>query len=320
MHRLTQNDVTNRINVESVAAVEDAVCGLFGQRFPDLELAGLRRAFHDAARLFAGTFSGYLGCDTPYHDFRHTLDVALAMARLIDGHERSKPPHERIGKRRALLGMVVALFHDSGYMRRTDESSVVSGAIFTAVHVSRGAQFLTTYLPSIGLDDMVPLAEQLIHFTGYEQALSSLRYGDARDQAVGCMLGAADLIAQMSDRTYLEKCREFLFAEFVHGGLNRRVGKNGALEIVYATPTELLEKTPAFFDQAVNERIEKGLDAAHHLAEIHFGGVNLYRDAMNTNRRFLDQALARTLEDLKRRPYSVLSDRHPGYGENGESS
>ena len=36
---------------------------------------------------------------------------------------------------------------------------------------------------------------------------------------LGNMLGSADIIAQMSDRCYLEKCRDRLFPEFVWGGL-----------------------------------------------------------------------------------------------------
>jgi hypothetical protein len=36
---------------------------------------------------------------------------------------------------------------------------------------------------------------------------------------LGNMLGTADIIAQMADRCYLEKCRDRLFPEFVAGGL-----------------------------------------------------------------------------------------------------
>ena len=35
---------------------------------------------------------------------------------------------------------------------------------------------------------------------------------------VGHLLGTADMIAQIADRCYLEKCRDRLYAEFVLGG------------------------------------------------------------------------------------------------------
>src|SRR5206468_6343936 len=88
--RLNQNDVTNRVNVEDPQRVRDAVLALFTARYPGENLNRLARAFDDFRALFEGRFSGYFACDTLYHDIRHSLDVTLAMARLIDGHERSE--------------------------------------------------------------------------------------------------------------------------------------------------------------------------------------------------------------------------------------
>ncbi|MDH4323917.1 MAG: hypothetical protein OEW90_07220, partial [Betaproteobacteria bacterium] len=85
MHdRLNQNDVTNKINVEDPDQVRDAVLALFATRYPGADLGPLRRAFADVKSLFQGTYPGYLPCDTLYHDLRHTLDMTLAMARLLD--------------------------------------------------------------------------------------------------------------------------------------------------------------------------------------------------------------------------------------------
>src|SRR5204863_453233 len=84
---LNQNDVTNRVNVEDPQRVRDAVLALFAARYPRENFNRLARAFDDFRALFEGRFSGYFACDTLYHDIRHSLDVTLAMARLIDGHE-----------------------------------------------------------------------------------------------------------------------------------------------------------------------------------------------------------------------------------------
>ena len=86
--RLNQNDVTNRVNVEKPSNVRDAVLRLYGARYPGADFAALERAFDDFHALYEGRYPGYLACDTLYHDMRHTLDMSLAMARLIDGHER----------------------------------------------------------------------------------------------------------------------------------------------------------------------------------------------------------------------------------------
>src|SRR5688572_8498237 len=215
--RLNQNDVTNRVNVEDPVRVRDAVVALYAARYPGIELAPLERAFADFKSLFEGGFPGYLACDTLYHDIRHTLDMTLAMARLIDGHERASAAAERLGPRRATLGVLVALLHDSGYLKRSSESHVENGAVFTKIHVSRSADFIAAYLPQLGFAAEAPVAAKLVHFTGYEMDIDDIRVDDEKDRMLGWMVGTADLIGQMSDRMYLEKCREFLYREFVWG-------------------------------------------------------------------------------------------------------
>src|SRR3546814_13312347 len=86
---------------------------------------------------------------TWYHDAQHSLDCALAMARLIAGHERSVPTAQRLGAHRSVLGVLIALFHDAGYIRRRGDSAATD-AEFTLEHVHRRRQFLSDSLPTIG--------------------------------------------------------------------------------------------------------------------------------------------------------------------------
>src|SRR2546421_12846013 len=127
--RLNQNDVSNRVNVETPQGVRDAILELFTARYCGVDFAPLERAFEDFHALFEGRYPGYLACDTLYHDLRHTLDMTLAMARLVDGHDRVSAEPDRLGPRRATLGVLVALLHDSGYLKRTSESEIANGAI-----------------------------------------------------------------------------------------------------------------------------------------------------------------------------------------------
>ena len=81
-YRRSDYDVTNTVQVSSVAAVKRAVEDLYSQTWPTGPLEKLSTAFADFERLFGGQFPRYLGCDTVYHDVQHTLDDTLAMARL----------------------------------------------------------------------------------------------------------------------------------------------------------------------------------------------------------------------------------------------
>ena len=304
--RLNQNDVTNRVNVEDPQRVRDTVLGLFAVRYPGADFTALARAFDDFAALFGGRYPGYLACDTLYHDLRHTLDMTLAMARLIDGHERVCAPSERLGPRRAVLGVLVAMLHDTGYLRRAAESHVANGAVFTKVHVSRSAEFAAAYLPQIGFGAEAGLAARLVHFTGYEMDLDEIQVARPHERMLGWMVGTADLIGQMSDRMYLEKCRDFLYAEFVWANIARERFADGHEVVRYASAADLMVKTPGFYEHVARARIEKKLGGADRFAEAHFDGPNPYQSEIERNIGFLRQLVeAAELGRLRRLCYSL---------------
>jgi len=304
--RLNRNDVTNRVNVEDPQRVRDAVVGLFAARYPGVDFTTLGRAFDDFQALFAGRFPGYLACDTPYHDVRHTLDMTLAMARLIDGHERVCAPAERLGARRATLGVLVALLHDVGYLKRSSESHVANGAVFTKMHVSRSAEFAAAYLPQIGFGAEAALAAKLVHFTGYEMDADEIQVGEPRDRMLGWMVGTADLIGQMSDRMYLEKCRDFLYQEFVWANIAREKIGDGLEVVRYASAADLMVKTPGFYEYVARARIARKLRGADRFAEAHFDGPSLYQSEIDRNIDFLRQVVeAADFGRLRRFCYSL---------------
>ena len=304
--RLNQNDVTNRVNVEDPFRVRDAILSLFAARFPGADFTSLACAFDDFKALFEGNYPGYLACDTLYHDMRHTLDMTLAMARLVDGHERGCAEADRLGSRRAMLGVLLALLHDCGYLKRNSESRVENGAVFTKVHVSRSADFITAYLPVLGFGVEAPVAAKLVHFTGYEMEIEDIQIADPKDRLLGCLVGTADLIGQMSDRMYLEKCREFLYKEFVLGNIARDTAPNGREIVRYTSAEDLIIKTPGFYEYVARSRIEKKLGGADRFAEAHFDGANPYQTEIDRNMGFLRQAIETAdLKRLRRYCYSL---------------
>ena len=308
--RLSQNDVTNRVNVEDPARVRDAVLAIYAARYPGADLAAVERGFADFKALFEGRYPGYLACDTLYHDMRHTLDMTLATARLVDGHERTCAAAERLGPRRAVLGVLIALLHDSGYLKRPDEAAVENGAVFTKTHVSRGAELISAYLPSIGFGAEAPLAARLVHFTGYEMEIDDIRVEDPKDRLVGCLVGTADLLGQMSDRMYLEKCREFLYQEFVWGKIARERLPEGHELVRYASPEDLIVKTPGFYDYVARTRMQKKLGSVDRYAEAYFDGPNLYQSEIDRNMDFLrDTIESEDFKRLRRSCYSLSAGK-----------
>ena len=305
--RRSDFDVTNTVQVSSVASVLKAVEELFQQTWPGANSDRLTQAFGDFERLFSGQFPGYFGCDTVYHDMQHSLDDTLAMARLLAGHDRSQAPDQRLGADRALLGLVVGLFHDAGYIRQTDDTLHRNGAEFTRTHVGRGANFLARYLPTIGLANWVPVATQVIHFTGYEVPFSDIRLDDARDRRVGHLLGTADMLAQMSDRCYLEKCRDRLYPEFVLGGVAMSRAADGGLKVLYGSGLDVLRQTPQFFEQTMRTRLDGEFGSAYRYLEALYGGRNPYMEAIERNLSHLDKVLESGNWSLLRRSPPVFT-------------
>ncbi len=301
--RRSEFDVTNTVDVSSPVAVRNAVAEIFVELYPNASFDPVLMAFFDFERYFTGSHADYHGVDTSYHDIQHTLDMTLALARLVAGYEHTHGSADRLGADRARLGLVTALYHDAGYLRhRARDGHALNGAEFTLRHVSRSAEFLGEYLPTIGLDADVPVAKQIVHFTGYELSLDSIELEQPQDSAIGHLLGTADLLAQMADRCYLEKCRDRLFAEFVVAGI--AIDDTGVETVVrYRSGKDLLRKTLAFYEYSARDRLDRSFNRAYRYLEAYFEAENPYVIFVSKNLEHLGRIVEDdTWDELRRHP------------------
>jgi hypothetical protein len=308
-------DVTNAVNTTDPAEVRAEIGRIFSERYPTSSMSALSRAFADCTRMYRGRHPGYRACDTAYHNLQHTLDVALAMARLMDGYERAPDAGRPLGARLFSFGIVTALFHDIGYLRTRHDTRHQNGAEYTMRHVSRGARVLEGYLRELGMADLAASAGRLVHFTGYEVPVEEIEIADPTLRRLGYMLGSADIMAQMADRCYLEKCHDRLYPEFVFGGLAARPAGPTPPTARFTSPDDLLRKTPQFYALAMH-RLNTMLGGAHEYAARHFGGENLYLTEVEKNIRHAERLateqdvramLRRTPPALERDPESELA-------------
>jgi hypothetical protein len=280
--RRNSYDVSNTIDTTDHASVNREVRRIFLELFPRADLHSIDDCFLDVAQFYRGEHPAFRACDTGYHDLQHIMEVALAMARLMDGYERSRRNAESIGPRLFSFGVMLALLHDVGYLRHVNDSRHDNGAQYTTVHVSRGARFVQTYMANAGMADLAPVARELIHFTGYERRAAGIRVPHIKFRLIGHMLGTADIIAQMADRCYLEKCRDRLFPEFVQGGLAADNGESAAPGVLFNSVEDLITRTPDFY-RGARQRLDDQLGETYRYAEDHFEGQNLYIEEMQKN-------------------------------------
>ena len=251
-----------------MAEVRSIVKGIF----PDFDFARLDRAFEDILLLFAGKMPGYRACNTRYHDLKHTTDALLAMARLIDGAVLSSEP---LSERDINLGLIATLFHDSGYIQQ-DWDITGTGAKYTNVHVERSADFLKDYFTSNYYQEAdISDGRSLIKFTGLGKGPPDIVLSSAQMELTGKMLGTADLLGQMGDRTYLEKLG-FLYEEFLEGNVPG-----------YSDELDLFRNTIDFYNH-IRIRFDEQLGGVYRFARLHFKNRHkmdrdLYLDAIESN-------------------------------------
>jgi hypothetical protein len=307
--RRSDYDVTNTVRVSSPPHVRRAVRDLFESAYPRTSFDPVWVAFHDFELLYGGLDPEYHGVDTPYHDIQHTLDMTLGVARLVAGYESSVEKSDRLGPERAKFALVSALFHDFGYLRhRERDRDAANGAEFTLSHVTRSGAFLERYLAKVGLAEFAPVVSRVVHFTGYEVSLDQIELDDPRDSVAGHLLGSADLLAQLADRCYLEKCRDRLYPEFVLGNVAAKSGTVAS----YWSGMDLLSKTLSFYQQSAQYRLEHSFNRAYRYAEAVFErGDNPYMSFINKNLAFLKTIKEKEdWEKLRRRPPCTLADPH----------
>ncbi len=253
---------------------------IVGRISPAYDFAIARTAFDDVMRMFRGEYPGYCAIKTLYHDLPHTLDVFLCAVRLAHGVHISGTP---LADNDITRIMVAALMHDIGYAQRHDEDTG-SGAQYTRDHVRRGIEFMRRYLidqclPSAWAESLEPMMLSTEHMSDFHK----INFPDERVRLLGQIVATADLVGQMSDRTYLEKLL-FLYLEFKEANLGN-----------YESMLDLLRKTKGFYELTRQKRLDGELEGLYTKLTFHFKdcfGVerNYYLESLERNMDYLSQA------------------------------
>jgi len=240
-----------QVDTRDPVAVENEVRSIFAALFPEAACDFVPLAFDWAAQCFAGRHPDYQPVDARYHDFEHTLQGALCLARLLKGRQASAAT-PTLTVRAFELGLLAILFHDTGYLKKRGDAEG-TGAKYTAVHVGRSAAFARAFLEPKGFADSELLAVQnMINCTGINTKLQAIQFQSELERTVGYALGTADLLGQMAARDYVEKL-PVLFHEFAEGARHATAGSEHLF--AFKSAEELMRNTPAFWEKYVQPKI-----------------------------------------------------------------
>lgn len=269
--QLTANDNPDEVWAKAIDIVR--------QISPAYDFALAHVVFADVIRLFHGEFPGYCAIKTPYHNLHHTLDVFLCAVRLAHGVHLSGAS---LTDREMTCIMLATLFHDIGYAQRLDEDSG-SGAQFTLTHVGRGIKFMQHYLLEHAFPaDFAAPVEHLMNSTNPGLAFGSIDFPDERTRLLAQIVGSADIVGQMADRTYLEKLL-FLYLEF-----------NEAKFGNYASMHDLLRQTRNFYETTLEKKLDGSFEGIYRNFTFHF------REYMGVENNYYMESIAKNIDYLSK--------------------
>jgi len=280
--------VANLVNMENPQDVLDEAKKIALMMFPQFDCEPLDRLYLDILRLFQGEYPGYRACDTQYHDLKHTTDTFLAMARVMHG---AVTDNHTFSERGVALGLVSALFHDTGYLLTYEEEG--PGAKYTLLHIKRSIVFMDHYFAARGFPkEDFRFCRNVLNCTGLDVRIDEIGFMSQENEILGKMLGTADLLGQMADRTYLEKL-PFLYDEFKIAGISE-----------LGSELDFFRNTPGFFDMT-KKRFQNELGGFNQYMRHHFRvcwGVDedLYMSAIEDSMTYLKQILEHDPDNCRR--------------------
>ncbi|WP_319522531.1 hypothetical protein [uncultured Desulfosarcina sp.] len=287
---MAEVQLANLVEMESPQAVWDETFHILDRFFGRIDVSGIQSAFDKTVSLYRGKWPEIRACNTDYHDLKHVTDCFLATIRLLHGAAETGID---FSPRQVYLGLVAALLHDTGYLQsRQDRAG--SGAKYTACHVQRSMDFIRRHFALFGLQaHEVEACMAMVHCTDIACDPATLTFVDQNTEWIAKILATADIIAQMADRTYLEKLL-FLFHELDEARIH-----------LFHNEIDLLVRSRDFYARMA-DRIENQLSSVNRFMIHHFKArweidADLYQRAMENQQAYLADILEKAEADPRER-------------------
>lgn len=281
MRPFDKRQLSTLVDMESPEAVHNEVLHILSLVNPEFNPEPVDRVFKFTVDLYVGRLKEYKACNTDYHNLRHITDTYLAMARLLHGMHLSE---NNLSMREIILGLIGALMHDTGMIQESSDTDG-TGAKYTQDHVRLSMDFVEKHAETFHLESQeVADLRDMILCTDLMADIPSITFSSEKIELLGKLLGTADLIAQMADRTYLEKLL-FLYHEFREAEIGN-----------YKNEVDFLHQTLNFFEIS-EKRFKETLDDTSRYMVPHFKArwdtdENIYVLSFIKQRSFLERVLA----------------------------
>lgn len=248
--------------------------------YPEGDPLFVSRVFGWAIECFLGHYADYQAIDARYHDFEHTLQGTLCLARLLHArHLAGAQP--TVTEHFFQLAIIGVLLHDTGYLKKRDDTQG-TGAKYTATHVHRSAEFAAHLLAEKGFTIAdITAVQNMIRCTGIDAVLSEISFQSELEKLCGQALATADLLGQMSADDYVEKL-PILYAEFAEAAKHDRAHTDFISK--FGNAEDLVQNTPGFWHDYVLPKFNRDLGGSHRfLNDPYPDGPNEYVQRIEAN-------------------------------------
>jgi hypothetical protein len=252
--------------------------------------------------LYQGRVDGYQPCDTAFHDFAHTMEATAVVLDLLAAH-RDNPQFAPLQESDWLLVLAAALFHDTGYLKRTGDLDG-SGAKYSAIHVGRSCFLAWDLLPDFGFraDDLRQI-QNAICATSVSGRMDQLPFHDRSEWLIGAFVATGDMLGQMAALDYPERLPS-LYLEFREAETFSRFQNSSVAGC--RSLLALLEGTEKFFHLHVLPTLETEWGGVYRLLTDKTGR-NVYLERMRLNVARVS-SIAKLLADGSRNPPALRRD------------
>ena len=270
-----------QVATNNPTAVKADVQAAYLTMFPQGDHGFVARVFGWAEDCFTGRFAGYQAIDARYHDFEHTLQGTLCMARLLRCRQATGA-QPQLSQHLFELSLVGILLHDTGYLKHRSDASPGTGAKYTATHVLRSVEFAHQLLTAKGFSEAdIRAVQNMIRCTGIDAFLESIGFDSDAERVVGYALGSADLLGQMAAEDYVEKL-PVLYEEFTEAARHDR----GHTDFIskFGGAHDLMQRTPSFWREYVQPKLDHDFAGLHRfLNQPYPNGKNWYVERIEAN-------------------------------------
>jgi hypothetical protein len=268
------------VTTNDPTAVEVEVQKAYLAMFPRGDRLFVPRVFGWALECFTGNYADYQAVDAHYHDFEHTLQGTLCLARLLRARQGAGAA-PALPENSFQLGIIGILLHDTGYLKKRSDTEG-TGAKYTSTHVLRSAEFAQQLLAEKGFAATdIKAVQNMIRCTGVDADLSKISFQSEGEKISGHALATADLLGQMAAEDYVDKL-PILYAEFAEAAKHDR----GHTDFIskFGDAEDLIKRTPRFWQDYVLPKLERDFGGIHRfLNQPYPDGPNDYVTRIEAN-------------------------------------